>query len=211
MDADIRGWRLQGDWLEGLDSVISGELVVFCVTSRVVTMTLALRRLLKPRSGHSDPLTYPQDTPFFPPYIPDLTSSNSYYNPNSAMAYDQEILSAIDAQRQVEQFMPPGSGTSDFQWSSGFDPASFIFAVSSRIPTVEEGSLHGSGSPTFHDPNGTTVQGMQREMASPLDADITKGNEEKEKTVKISWWRPHGHTAIAPGRFPFQYRLLITY
>ena len=159
-------------------------------------------------AGHSDPTTYTQDTPFFPPCIPDMTSSYSDVNPNSAMAYDQEILSALEAQRQVEQFMPPGSGTSDFQWSSGFDPASFIFAVSSRIPTVEEGSLHGSGSPSFPEIsgspsfpeiNGGPIQGLQREVASEVGGGTTKGNEEKEKTVKISWWRPHGHTAIAPG------------
>jgi len=125
------------------------------------------------------------------------------------MAYDAVILSALDAQRQVEQFMPPGSGSSDFQWSSGFDPASFIFAVSSRIPTVEEGSLGDGLSPPFPDPNSSgavastgsgtgTGTGTMREMASPkTEARNGKGHE--EKTVKIIWWRPHGHTAIAPG------------
>lgn len=112
------------------------------------------------------------------------------------MAYDQVVLSPLDAQRQVEQLMLPNAGT-DFQWSSGFDPSSLFFAMSSRIPTVEESSLHDVTSPPLPDPT-TNATGPVLENV-PSDAAKRKASEEKEKTVKIIWWRPHGHTAIAPG------------
>ncbi|BEI81678.1 hypothetical protein CcaverHIS002_0208380 [Cutaneotrichosporon cavernicola] len=54
------------------------------------------------------------------------------------------------------------------------DPAQFVWAVSSRLPTVED--------------------------ASPLDgASGPSPRREPDRLVKVSWWRPHGKTAIAPG------------
>ena len=114
---------------------------------------------------------------------------------DSSTAFDSVILSDEDAQYQVEQVIVPGSETLDFQWPSGFDPMSFIHAVSSRIPIVEEGSLHDGASPPF--PDQQTASGVLRELPSP-SRPSNRGHE--EKTVKITWWRPHGHTAIAPGK-----------
>ena len=111
------------------------------------------------------------------------------------MAYDAVVLSTVDAQRQVEQLMLPGLGSSDFQWSSGFDPASFFLAMSSRIPNVEEGSLNEEASPLLQD---SSPVGPQLDLLSP---NIPPRPGHEEKTVKIIWWRPHGHTAIAPGLF----------
>ncbi|CAK9784515.1 hypothetical protein CC85DRAFT_326061 [Cutaneotrichosporon oleaginosum] len=54
------------------------------------------------------------------------------------------------------------------------DPAQFVWAVSSRLPTVED--------------------------ASPADGSTGPSpRREPERLVKVSWWRPHGKTAIAPG------------
>lgn len=111
------------------------------------------------------------------------------------MGLDSVIMSSEDAQYQVEQVLVPGTEALDFQWPSGFDPMSFIHAVSSRIPIVEEGSLHDGTSPPF--PDQPTASGVLRELPS-TSLPSNRGHE--EKTVKISWWRPHGHTAIAPGQ-----------
>lgn len=65
------------------------------------------------------------------------------------------------------------------------NPTDFIWAVSSRLPVVEDASPDQSiGS----DP-------------SPATADPTRPrtHEAHGRTVKVSWYRPHGKTAIAPG------------
>lgn len=89
----------------------------------------------------------------------------------------------------------PGDFPSPFP--SSVDPAQFIWAVSSRLPTVEESSPHDeqrstlSGpSPTVLDPNTRTKRPLRKAATS------------KEKIVKVTWWRPHGQTAIAPGEYP---------
>jgi hypothetical protein len=67
------------------------------------------------------------------------------------------------------------------------DPAQFIWAVSSRLPTVEESSPFdfasaGSGPSPKVNAGGKKLKG------------------EEGKIVKVTWWRPHGQTAIAPGQ-----------
>jgi hypothetical protein len=70
-----------------------------------------------------------------------------------------------------------------------FDIAQFVSAISSQMPRVQDASPQGASSsntgpsPQTGDPN-------------------TKGNADKGKIVKVSWFRPHGITAIAPGTFP---------
>lgn len=75
----------------------------------------------------------------------------------------------------------PGADLSLAHLDSIFDPEQFILAMSSQLPTVEEGS---DASPaTLLLPNAN---------AHPPD-------EGEARVVKITWWRPHGPTAIAPG------------
>lgn len=64
------------------------------------------------------------------------------------------------------------------------NPADFIWAVSSRLPVVEEASPDRS---TASDPSPV-----------PLDAARARSHG-AGRTVKVSWYRPHGKTAIAPG------------
>ncbi|KAK4687889.1 hypothetical protein P7C73_g2220, partial [Tremellales sp. Uapishka_1] len=109
-----------------------------------------------------------------------------------AMTCDATFFSRLDAQRQVANFIPQDIFPPDFQWSPDFDPASLFFALSSQIPMVEEGSQHGM-SPS-----------QQYSVTSEFDPFTTalprsRPDQQGEKTVKLIWWRPHGHTAIAPG------------
>ena len=106
-------------------------------------------------------------------------------------------------------FNQPISATSSFapdsqinqsfvqQTSSTFDPASLIFALSSRLPTVETGSVDDETSP-----NANFLLPFQDAVVSGSSGhSLIKngGAKDEKKTVKVTWWRPHGQTAIAPG------------
>jgi hypothetical protein len=83
---------------------------------------------------------------------------------------------------QGPQIIMPNNGYAP----SSLDPAQFIWAVSSRLPTVEESSpfdMHSTGS----GPSPKIVGGKKLHR------------DEEGKIVKVTWWRPHGQTAIAPG------------
>ena len=62
---------------------------------------------------------------------------------------------------------------------STVDPQQLVWAFSSRLPFVEESSQGDSTSPNKGPPKN----------GRPQDGQI----------FKITWWRPHGKTAIAPG------------
>lgn len=90
--------------------------------------------------------------------------------------------------------LPPGTAFSNIlqqgvmpstALNPAVDPAQFVWAVSSRLPTVEEASPNDERS-VASDPSPATVADPSRRRS-------------KDKTVKVSWWRPHGQTAIAPG------------
>lgn len=67
-----------------------------------------------------------------------------------------------------------------------FDIAQFVSAISSQMPRVQDASPQGASS--------------SNTGPSPQTGDQnTKGKAEKGKIVKVSWFRPHGITAIAPG------------
>ena len=74
------------------------------------------------------------------------------------------------------------------------DPAQFIWAVSSQLPQVEESSPYEekpssiSTGPSPLGEAGTLRKGKAKETTA-----------DGGKLVKITWWRPHGATAIAPG------------
>jgi hypothetical protein len=72
-------------------------------------------------------------------------------------------------------------------WWSMFDPAQVVMALSSQLPTVEESSTYG-------DPPSGSLPMTLGTTSSPA----TKVRSE-DKVVKLTWWRPHGQTAIAPG------------
>ncbi|WVF67007.1 hypothetical protein IAT40_001750 [Kwoniella sp. CBS 6097] len=72
-------------------------------------------------------------------------------------------------------------------WLSAFDPAQVVMALSSRLPLVEESSVHEEVAPT------TTAR------AGHLEPSIPTTVTGEDKVVKLTWWRPHGQTAIVPG------------
>jgi hypothetical protein len=80
----------------------------------------------------------------------------------------------------------PGNGNG-FANQTSMDPAQFIWAVSSRLPTVEESS-----------PFDFASAGSGPSPKVPSGGKKLKGEE--GKIVKVTWWRPHGQTAIAPGK-----------
>jgi hypothetical protein len=73
-----------------------------------------------------------------------------------------------------------------------FDIAQFVSAISSQMPRVQDASPQGaSSSNTGPSPQTGDSSGAQQ-----------KGKGDKGKIVKVSWFRPHGITAIAPGQSP---------
>jgi hypothetical protein len=69
-----------------------------------------------------------------------------------------------------------------------FDIAQFVSAISSQMPRVQDASPQGASS--------------SNTGPSPQTGDLnSKGKTDKGKIVKVSWFRPHGITAIAPGMF----------
>lgn len=90
----------------------------------------------------------------------------------------------------------------DFINSSTVDPAQFVWAVSGRLPTVEEGSPNDERS-VASDPSPAGLERVPRlsEARGSIDTLETGAGRSKDrgKIVKVSWWRPHGQTAIAPG------------
>lgn len=134
----------------------------------------------------------------------------------------QQFTNPIVPQQQQQQpqrfpFSPTGGGAAESQFAAplgmpaqvstpGFfqqfanqnsvDPAQFVWAVSSRLPTVEEGSPNDERS-IASDPSPANMDPVQR--AARQAARDAKDKREEGKTVKVSWWRPHGQTAIAPG------------
>jgi len=99
-------------------------------------------------------------------------------------------------------------------WSALESP-SFINALSARLPTVEPAAGGEGISPTRFDftglgeqsgfgANGNGIGGFNGIGIGGGDYGIGEmgkgeGKAKEEKIVKITWWRPHGPTAIAPG------------
>ena len=75
-------------------------------------------------------------------------------------------------------------------WPESVDPQQFVMALSSRVPMIEPNSAQDETSPL-----SDSAYGMPN-MQSNAPRLPRKG---KGKLVKITWWRPHGMTAIAPG------------
>jgi hypothetical protein len=107
------------------------------------------------------------------------------------------------------QFDNPFVSSSPFP--SSVDPAQFIWAVSSRLPTVEEASPNDERS-SVSGPSPTMGEIGQPRSSTRLTKDSSKKTGDG-KLVKVTWWRPHGQTAIAPGMFqvalPFRNTKLI--
>lgn len=67
------------------------------------------------------------------------------------------------------------------------DLAQLVMTVSSQLPTVEE------SSPTDEAPS------LPASNPERLSSGTAKQRDDVGKIAKITWWRPHGLTAIAPG------------
>ncbi|GFZ47717.1 hypothetical protein JCM24511_05464 [Saitozyma sp. JCM 24511] len=90
------------------------------------------------------------------------------------------------------QPQPPPSGPLTFDPNDPFDPTQFILALSSQVPTVEA----TDASPVY-------AHGPQSLRAMPSSGSGRAGDrlelDAAPRTVRITWWRPHGPTAIVPG------------
>lgn len=70
-----------------------------------------------------------------------------------------------------------------------FDIAQFVSAISSQMPRVQDASPQAASSNTGPSPQTGETNGGHVKVHSG----------DKGKIVKVSWFRPHGITAIAPG------------
>jgi hypothetical protein len=88
--------------------------------------------------------------------------------------------------------------TDSFSPFASMDPTELIMALSSQLPTIEEGMSFDDRSPGGSSNQSHAAQRLA-DGTSP-DASAGKARKDKEgKIFKVTWWRPHGKTAIAPG------------
>jgi hypothetical protein len=74
--------------------------------------------------------------------------------------------------------------------SANDDSNHFMWALSSQLPLIEETSP----------PNGPASAVSQTSSGKPTSARMERDKTTDGKVVKISWFRPHGQTAYAPGK-----------
>ncbi|WWD10505.1 hypothetical protein V865_008641 [Kwoniella europaea PYCC6329] len=77
-------------------------------------------------------------------------------------------------------------------WLSGFDPAEVVMALSGQLPVVEDGSIQG-------DRLGASDTTSPAVRSGAMPRAVHSSGSREDKVVKVSWWRPHGQTAIVPG------------
>ena len=142
-------------------------------------------------SFHSAP-TF--DTPNTPFSASPLTSLNPTNTVNTAPFYARPLPTGVSSGSANSYTLPPHVNNYPSSFQSSVDPAQFIWAVSSRLPTVEESSPN--------DEQKSTVSGPSPNRGDPTSKPkrpTKKAEALHEKIVKVTWWRPHGQTAIAPG------------
>ena len=94
----------------------------------------------------------------------------------------------IDQDNMVEQVMLPDLSALYPMFNSNLDPMDIVSALSQQMPIVEDSSpINNPFLP---------VTSHQSRIPHGL-----KSMEEREegKVYNVTWWRPHGDTAIAPG------------
>jgi hypothetical protein len=115
--------------------------------------------------------------------------------PSSADANANASTSGTSSGTHTHPHPFPSFATPQSLFPQFTDPAQFIYAVSSRLPTVEDASPERSaGDPSPAHSNTTSNPHTHSNM---------------HKTVKVSWWRPHGQTAIAPGLKKYTLRVRV--
>jgi len=143
----------------------------------------------------------PVETPAAVPSVGYMGSGTSASSSNPATSAASAHSSSAVIPR-FNQAATPSSTGHHFPVMPAFqpflpDPAQFVWAVSSRLPTVEEGSPNDERS-VASDPSPSAAD-QRRALAAGR----------KGKTVKVSWWRPHGQTAIAPGLKKYTLRVRV--
>jgi hypothetical protein len=100
----------------------------------------------------------------------------------------------------------PNLNLDSFSPFASMDPTELILALSSQLPTIEEGFPFDDRSPAGSSNQGSTAARRAGEGESPGTSNAAGANgangtaeRHKGKIYKVTWWRPHGKTAIAPG------------
>lgn len=117
-------------------------------------------------------------------------SSNTTIGPTSSTVQSNAFPLTTVVPTTHQSMQPPNTGLPD--WSGDFDPFQLILAMSSRMPTIEQHSTVDETSP------------MSAQAVTDASGMLGAGKG-KGKYVKVTWWRPHGQTAIAPGALAIKY------
>ena len=145
----------------------------------------------------------PQVTP--PAYMPPVMAMPPHQNNHNNVAppLPPDLL---DPRLTAPYGFPPGPSSSNFSHTGmqtmpflpvsgpgmgdASDPNHFMWALSSQLPMIEETSP----------PNGPASTISQTSSGRPISRVKDKEEQGDGKVVKISWFRPHGQTAYAPGK-----------
>jgi len=176
----------------GWNSAIRVEWVIFHDAPSVL-----LTGLLAP-SGAKGVFQTPQTfaTPQPPHSDPSTVSLNSSL-PNLTTPYCSRAMAGSTPTASTPFSIPQQPFNCPSPFPSSVDPAQFIWAVSSRLPTVEESSPNDERS-TIAGPSPNVGADSMVKAKRPSRKTTTSP---QEKIVKVTWWRPHGQTAITPGTF----------
>lgn len=121
-------------------------------------------------------------------FPPNANNANpDFMGPNAGVMQQRSMPFSPMTPSAFGGMMAPSPGLFNQFAAPAVDPAQFVWAVSSRLPTVEEASpqdeqrsVSSDPSPANQDPAARAARRAAREQ------------RDEGKIVKVSWWRPHG-------------------
>ena len=102
--------------------------------------------------------------------------------------YNSKTLSLFDSSFPASDF------------PSLFDPAQFVSAVSAQLPIVQETNSPADFVRQTNNPMALSpLTHATSSVRQGIEENNNQGDGKDGRIVKVTWWRPHGQTAIAPG------------
>lgn len=159
---------------------------------------------------------YPLDPTGLPTFPLDNPHSQSFSLPSNAagaLPFDnthRDLDPNANPNPNSNPNSNPNLNLDSFSPFASMDPTELILALSSQLPTIEEGFPFDDRSPAGSSNQGSTAARRGGDGESPGTGNATgaggnggsgQAERHKGKIYKVTWWRPHGKTAIAPGEW----------
>lgn len=138
----------------------------------------------------------------FTPNPPDFSAASTsadFMAPNTVVSHRASVPFSPLTPAFSSGMMPPAGMFNQFGAAPAVDPAQFVWAVSSRLPTVEEASPQDEQRSVSSDPSPANQDPVQRAARR-----AAREQRDEGKLVKVSWWRPHGVSRSFSCPVPFK-------